>query len=59
MPWRGSAIHCLIESLQVYGVHDEITGSELHGIDGILDRGVDGRHDDKRPGKCMTISRFG
>jgi hypothetical protein len=30
-------IHCLIESLQVYGVDDEITGSELHGIDGALD----------------------
>jgi hypothetical protein len=45
MPWRGSAIHCLIESLQVYGVDDEITGFELHGIDGVLE--------------CMTISRFG
>jgi hypothetical protein len=32
-------IHCLIESLQVYGVDDEITGSELPGIAsaGILD----------------------
>jgi hypothetical protein len=38
---------------------NEITGSELHSIDGVLNRGVGGQHDDKRPGRYATISRFG
>ncbi len=40
-------IQDLFHPVEIHGFYDEIVGTELHGLHGVLDRPVGGKHDDE------------